>query len=1326
MSNKGFPLLLLALLVVLAGAGAVAVRCSKGRDVVRVVETVADVRAVHAEVFVGDREIRGEERLSDGDRIRTGDHGRARVRIDDGSIVAVGEKTSFSLAGKRLTLERGRLFVSGSASARTEVALGDALIAVAASSVSFERVGGEDRVYCAEGELVLTLREKQSRVASGETATIGPRGVTVAPEAAFDDWTFGLAVPWAPPGAEKSAIPDVRARSGADDPGSSLVVRSQDVDVTLDGEVAVTRARTTLFNGGSNAEHAGVRLWLPEGALLKRVTRRSGAKQPEQAATLVISGGTDAPPPHSVIGLEWAGGGFLRGDLGGVAAGETLELELEYNEWLDFEHGRAAYRFPMAGSGSAELVSELDARVDFTAARTRFVSVTQGATVKDGFVHLRKTDFRPVADLVVEVEPALLASSADRAGRSAAARAYVSPVAGEDPYVLVRTEVPRRSERGVTLVLVVDTSMSVGASALETERAVVDAILEGLGPRDSVAVLLADQNVSALGPARPAPVDARLRSDLRRALAEVRPGGASNLGLALQRAADLLDQKSRGDEAGSGMVLYLGDGRPTVGESSAESLRRRLGRRTGGMPRLGAVAIGAGADRFLLSSLVEGTGSVYEVEDRSDAARAGAVLLADALLPTLRDVEIDLGPNVDRVYPRSSRAVLSGSTVSVVGRLRGKLPSQVAFRFRDGARLVEETRPLQSVPLPRGADLAQRWAAARLSDMAARDDGVEPAIALAASAGIVTPWTSFTFGGGRGSNPTRRVLELSPARDTAFAWRLSEPFHGGSTLLEPPATFGGGVSLVEAAEAAIRRVLGRASNAVRACRDARANVRPDVGRSFRIDVSVDARGVATSVRVTDVQGRAADAVLERCIAGVVESLPYFAAGLPITMSHTLTVPEGRASRRTKCSGASKVALPLRKGIWSARGNFTASGFVLAAQSCELPKWEDRRAFLLLALEAISDGSMRLALASELEAEGESDAANYVRRETLRRVTSFEELSRLRDILMAGEPAVDAELDKAYAKATTDAQRLEVVLKFRELAPHNGLVRRRLFSLLEVLGKREALVSEIAKVRAEPFADAGVLSLGASALRRVGLEAEGRRAFGELIERAPNDPWTLAYVGDRLRAEGMFDEAHAAYESLWRVLPGDASVSLRMALAHAGAGRLDAALRLLDRVTQTGGRGDDGRLGELAAITKAALLAGADPRDNQEARAELGRRLLETPLPDVLGLVLVQSAPSDDPVEVRVQRERGEGELQSADLDARTLGLSAVRIERGDGKAKLNLIRKRDLGPSRPARAVVLALSLDRERGLPKLERREVDVPANGEPIELALEGGRFL
>jgi hypothetical protein len=528
-TNKGVSLLFVAVGIVLLSVLVVVLRLSAERQTTRVLYTVGDVRAVHAEVYVGDREIRGEQRLSDGDRIRTGQHGRARVRLDDGSIVAVDASTSFVLSGKRLALESGRLFVTGNAGARTEVSLGDATVPVAASSVSFERGPGQARVYCAEGELVVSVGGKQSRVASGETATLGSGGVKVAPEAAFDDWTYGLAVPWASPGAEKSAIPDVRAQSGAEDPGAPLVVRREDVDVTLEGEVAFTRTRTTLFNGGSDAAHAGVRLSLPKGAILKRVLRRAGAKQAEEQATLVISGDKDAPAPHAIVGLEWAGGGFLRGDLGSVPAGETLELVLEYVEWLDLEAGRAAYRFPMEGGSTAPLVSELDARVDFSGTKTRFVSTTHGASVSEHAVHLRKTDFRPAADLVVEVEPAAV--------RPGAARAYIAQGApGEDPYLMVRTEVPPRNESGVTLVLVVDASMSVGASALETERAVVDAVLEGLGPRDSVAILVADQTVRAVGPERPTKVDPKLRGELRAALAQVRPGGASNLGLALQRA----------------------------------------------------------------------------------------------------------------------------------------------------------------------------------------------------------------------------------------------------------------------------------------------------------------------------------------------------------------------------------------------------------------------------------------------------------------------------------------------------------------------------------------------------------------------------------------------------------------------------------------------------------------------------------------------------------------------------------------------------------------------------------------------------------------------
>jgi tetratricopeptide (TPR) repeat protein len=1294
--------------------------CGKKPDAsTRASITVGDVHAVHAEVKIADREVRGRARVSDGDRVTTGPDGRARLRLDDGTLVVIGSATSFTLRGPRLTLEAGKLFVQGQAGSRTELVLGDVGATVAKSSVALERSAKGVKIYCAQGELVVTAGGKQQRVASGETATLAAGALAVAPEKAFDDWTGGLAVPWQNE-TGKSAIAELRSLEQGSEPGSPLVVRSQKIDVRIEGEVAVTRSRATYFNGLDRPVRADVRLALPDGAILSRVARRSGGTAPESDATLLIAP-PGAAPAEEQPRLEWAGDGWLRGVLPAIEPGSTLELVLEYSEWLSLRGGRTSYRFPMASDGEPALVGELSARVDAEKTGTTWLAASAGASVSGRSVELRKTDVRPTGDLVVELAP--------NVGIPGGARAYVMPgPPGEDPYLMVRTDVPERSQPGITLAVVVDTSMSVGAATLETERAVIDAVLEGLGPRDELVVFAADQTVRPLGPATPVRVNEALRNEVRAALAAVRPGGASNLGAALERAADVLDA---GERKGAGMVVYVGDGRPTVGEPDAERIRRRLSQRASGVPRAFAVAVGPGADRWLLARLVAGAGSVYEVLDRAGAARTGAALLADALEPALRDVELDLGPSVDRVYPREARAALTGGTVTAVGRLRGKLPARVGFRFRDGGKLVSESRPLKLLPTPPGADVPRRWAKARIEELAARGEGIEPGIALAHQHRLLTPWTSFFFepaGMSRGvsSKFPERIQGLSPAYDAPFAAYLDGSLQSGSTLLEPPTSFGGGVSLVAAAELAVRRTLDRAASALRACRDARASVRPESARQFDVWLSVNAGGQATNVRILlrDLPG--GDAVLERCVKSVVEALPFFAAGATLNLAHTIVLPDGRGAKRTKCSPTSRLALPIKKSVWRRRGALTARSYQAAAQSCELGSWLDRREYLLLMLEAV-DADMALEHASELDQLGETDAAAFVRKEALRRVRSFAELERLVQKVNQNEPVIDDELAKAYRAARDERARLEVVRKFLRLAPHSPYARRRLFALLEVLGEKNALISEIEQARADAFADAGLLAQGASALRRLGLEAESRRAFGELIERAPGDPWTLAYVGDRLRAENMFDEAVDAYESLARLLPNDAGVALRLALAHAAAGRLDAASRLLERVTQTGGRGDDGRVGELASIAHAVLLASARAGEpGTTAEEELVRRLLQTPLPDVASVIVLQAPPSDDPVEMRLTRARGEKGEQSPDFDARALGLAAVRVERGDGAVRLRLARAADTGPGRSTRVRVAALVVNVDRASSRLVTREVDVPAGGKFVELNWNGEALL
>ncbi len=1291
---------------------------SKTIDVGAMKTTVGDLQSLHADVLVRGREVRGSARLVDGDDLKTAPGGRARVRLDDGTVVIVDGGAELTLRGHRITLARGRFFVQAGGASRTEVQVRDAVATLVSSAAAFDADDGPrgaPKVYCARGELVLGVGGKQVHVQSGETATLARDAAKVAPEAAFDDWTGGLAVPWSGERAPASAIAQLWGGGGEADPGAPLVVRSEKVDVVIEGELATTRTRTTYFNGSDRDLQADVRMALPEGAIVSRVARQDEGASGETAAALGV--GNRGAGSSGSSRLEWAGGGWLRGALTGIRAGSSVDLLVDYVEWLPQKDGRATYRFPMASEVESPVIGSVELRVS-SRGPARWLSASAGAAVVNGGIELRRADVRPTGDLVVEMIPSVV--------RAGVARAYVeSGERGEDPYILVRTEVPDLAEAGVTLALVVDVSISMGPALLEIERAVVDALLESLGPRDSVVVLAADQGARIVGPDRPSPVTPEVCAHIRKDLASIRAGGASNLGLALERAADLLDAPRDGERAGSGMVVYLGDGRPTVGEGDARELRKRLARRASGAPRLGALAVGQGADRWMLAELVAGGGPVYDVLDRPDAARASSALVADALRPTLRDVSLSLGPTVDRVYPRDARAVSAGSTFTVAGRLRGEIPRQIDLRYRRGTQLVEEVRPLELIPTP--SDAARRWAQQRIEESVAHADGIEPAIALATRAGLLTPWTGWFFGGGNSSAAWEdRLLGLSPAQDSAFASKVLPAPRAPSLLLEPPRVFDGEASIERAAEIAARHSLRGSLAAMVACRDARASIKPGISGELRVDVSVGGNGHASRVTVTASQAGEDDPILDRCIRVVVNAVPFFAAGVPISFTHSVSLPSARTSRRTQCSVASTLPLAVRRGIWRARRAKGNLDYAAAARSCELPTWGDRRTLLGI-LVAGMDVQAGTALSTRLAAEGETDAAAFIRQELLRQtdLTSIghEELRRL---LIDDEPKIDRALDKAYRAAPSGEARLAVLRRFLRLAPHSPLGRRLLLSLLEATRNTNALIELIEQIRHDVFADAGLLADCASALRRLGMDHEGRRAFGELVERAPRDPWTLGYVGDRLRAEGLHEDALAAYLRLDAAIPDDPAVALRLGLAHAGAGRLDVATRLLDRVAQTGGRGDDGRLGELASIVEASLIAAARQGSlPAETDALLARRLAQTPLPDVASVILVRMPLTDDRVEVFVARQEKDKDELPADLDASVMGLSAVRIERGGGVARIRLRRAAGLPGARPSRGLVTALVLGKDRGQAKIVTREVDVAPGDKGTELRWNGEAF-
>lgn len=1297
------------------------------------VATVADIQAVHRTVTVraiggASRSVSGLARVGTGDSVSTNEHGRARLQMDGGALLVLDRESEVELSASGTHLKRGRLFVEGPAHTQTKVTLGQLSTVVAGASVSLQQAGSTGSVYCAQGEIVLVRGAQQTHVGGGETAHLRADTVEVVPEVAFDDWTGGLAVPWTNEVGSRSAIAELRAVASNADPGSPLVLRSHDVRVTLSGEVAVTKSFSTYFNGGSETPNVRAQLYIPNGAILTRVARHTPGST---EAKVVIVDGPSVTERAESQGLEWAGDGYLSGSLGPLGGGQVMSLELEYVEWLPRGyggegHGTRTYRYPMSTNPTLPPVGTLSFNLDATHTPARWVSASTGAAIDTqtpSRLTFRQSDVHPTGDFVAEVTHKT--TSAVRAYVQGRLSAGTDPTSAADaPYVLLRADLPEQTEGGLTLALVFDTSRSAGGAAFETARAVVDALLYGLSPDDEIVVFASDQSAHPLGEAEPRAITPELREHLRGEISKLHAGGASNLEAALHAAADALDAPSRGEKAGTGVVVYVGDGRPTLGISDIAQLRRSLLRRNSGSPRLSAIAVGANADKWALARLTTGSGEVYEALDHVDASRVGSRLLASALQPTWRDVELELGTTFDRIYPRNPHSVIQGATVSVVARQRAELPTQVGLRFRQGATATTTALPLEPVGAPDFADVSRRWALARVEDIASTDNALEPAIALAAEAQLLTPWTGWFFTpppSGKGARRFgERILTMSTSNDAAYGNFIDPVLAPGTMLLDrdpaPPR-----VSLESAAELAIRRVLRQASSQIRTCRQTRVGASSDLGTQFSVTLTVDAKGQTTRVLVSTHDAPRRDRIVERCIESVVRGLPQVATGVSVNLTHLFTVPDTAATQPTKCSDVSRISLPLRQSVWRARPA-SVMGYLGALRSCELPRWRDKRAYLNLLLENGYAVVGQLAAAGELAEAGQADAAEYMRREALRRVTDFAQLHSLPSTLLDDEPALPTEFDQGYARATSDGQRLDVVRRYLAIAPHNAVLRRRLLYLLELLGQREELLSLIRTVRDEAVVDAGLLAASASSLRRLGLSDEGTRVFGELLERAPGDPWTLAYVGDQLRAEGLYSDAVLAYEQLARGIPDDAGVGLRLALAHAGAGRLDVATRLLQRVAATGGRDDNGRLGELSAIVQAALLANVlDAMPN--GSAELVRRLEQTPLPDVAGVVLVDSPPSDNPVRLQLTYEKDDKARHAPNFDASPLGLNAALLERGTSKVTLHLSRTATGDPVHPKPSHVYLLT-SRPGGPPKLQKREVLVD-NVTPLTLTVLGGQL-
>lgn len=745
-------------------------------------ETFAELRAVKGSIVVTppDKSARApypRERLVDGERVEIAAGGLGWMRRDGGATWLLSGPAKLRFRAQSVELTRGRAFVDSEHGDPVSIETPRGQLELSDARASVE-VGGDGNVsvYVLRG----TARASGSeRVVAGERLTLAKNGKTEKkPVVSWEDWTGGLGT--ADPAAQAApfGIGTIGARKPGDKgkPRFSLVIERMDVKVTIDRDFALTEVDQTFVNPSSDTVEGIFSFRTPERAVLQRFgVDRHGeviwGRVKEQKAALrqyesnVYEGSEEDPAL-----LTWTAPGVYNARLYPIKPGAKRRVVTRYTEWLSRQGPRGErrmYVYPMAAEGTAASlprIEELTVTLDLGKARAKSVRSGMGGKKKGDKVVVKAFDFVPRADLAVELfddpEPYLMGYRAphgmtEEDAPEEADDDFASKVsAAESDYVAIPLRAPpmKQDDGALDLAIVIDTSAATEPSALAIARTMASSLLAHLGPRDRAALWAGDASLRPVARDSGAliRVDAERRKAWLAGLAKIERGGATDIGALLTDAASKLDPKRRG------AVVYVGDGSPSVGELAPKSLRERMAR----LPqttRLLVAAVGSQPNVALLQSLARGAGAEL-VHDGYSAARSALRLLEAAGRPLWLGAKIDLGPNVERVLPKTLPPVSPDETVLVVGRLTGVQPTKLVLTGSGG---VSE-RSLHIRRLKDAGDLRRRWGEERLRELMADGAGRASLVDLGRRFGLVSPFTALYV-------PTERE-SASEERDEAMTY----------------------------------------------------------------------------------------------------------------------------------------------------------------------------------------------------------------------------------------------------------------------------------------------------------------------------------------------------------------------------------------------------------------------------------------------------------------------------------------------------------------------------------------------------------------------------
>ena len=500
----------------------------------------------------------------------------------------------------------------------------------------------------------------------------------------------------------------------------TVAVTALQARIAVDGAVARTALRIELANPADRPAEAELLLPVPRNAVIDGFDFEGTAPAPSARLLAVDEARRTYDEVVAKLRdpalLEFAGSALVRSSVFPVAPGGTQTLELRYRELLSGEGSRVDYELLRSATLGTTAPLALELEVAGSAAAVYSPTHALRRVSDDG----RRTLYRVDSS---ELEAGSFRCSILR-GDGPLASLLACPdedgpggtfllFAGTGPEADPATSLARE----VTIVL--DRSGSMAGPKFEQARTAALQVLEGLRSGESFRIVDYSDAASASA-SRAQPKTPESIAAARAYLASLTTGGGTNIAAALSEA--LAPAAAAGTVP---VVLFLTDGRPTVGATSEPELHALVAGANAHARRIFTFGVGDDVNAPLLDRLAVGSRATSSyVRPGEDVERVVGTLFRRLSGPVMAGLELCvLGPDgeedstlVRDLLPRELPDLFAGEELVLLGRYTEARPLVIEIRARSGFGPLRMRTDLAQAS-PHNDFVPRLWATRRIGEL---------------------------------------------------------------------------------------------------------------------------------------------------------------------------------------------------------------------------------------------------------------------------------------------------------------------------------------------------------------------------------------------------------------------------------------------------------------------------------------------------------------------------------------------------------------------------------------------------------------------------------